>query len=225
MRIFYDVQRPNRVSPKLRRLCAAGDWKTAARALFYIIRTNTKIILKGDEVGLSAQNSFFSRLFGKKESGLKADGVEILASPLTGRLVAIENVPDQTFAQKILGDGLAVEPTDGNIYSPVDGEITTLMDTLHALCITSEGGAEILIHVGRDTVALGGKPFTSYVREGQKIKRGDLLLKFDMEAIRAAGLDLTTPIVVSNWENYIMEKAGGDRISKGETLLTLRTKN
>lgn len=167
--------------------------------------------------------SLLSRLFGKEDARGGADG-ETIFSPLGGTVIPIEQVEDQTFAGKILGDGLAVLPTGGKLYSPVDGEIATLMDTLHALCITSAYGAELLIHVGRDTVTLGGKHFTCHVKEGQKIKRGQLLLEFDPEAIRAAGLSLTTPVIVSNWDEYEMIKTTREAVDHGDALLTLRRK-
>lgn len=167
--------------------------------------------------------SIFSRLFGKEDAGGSGDG-ENLASPLSGTVIPLEQVEDQTFAGKILGDGIAVLPAEGKLYSPVDGEISTLMDTLHALCITSAYGAELLIHVGQDTVTLGGKHFTCHVKEGQKVKRGQLLLEFDTEAIRAAGLSLTTPVIVSNWDEYDMTKTTQEAVSHGDTLLTLRRK-
>lgn len=172
---------------------------------------------------MSERKPFLSRLFGKAESPA-SDGSEILGSPVSGKVIPIEQVADQTFSQKILGDGLAVVPTDGKIYSPVDGVVSALMDTGHAIGITSSGGAEILIHVGRETVELGGKFFTMHVREGQKVKRGDTLITFDSEAISAAGYDLTTPVVVGNFEDYVMEKTGSGDILHGHTLLTLRPK-
>lgn len=149
---------------------------------------------------------------------------EYLTSPIIGNVVPIESVNDQTFASKILGDGLAVEPVEGKVYSPVDGEITTLMDTFHAICITSVSDVEILIHVGRDTVTLNGKHFISHIREGQKVKRRDLLLEFDINAIRDSGLELTTPIVISNYADYEIEKKVQGAVSKDDILMNLRLK-
>ncbi len=173
---------------------------------------------------MSTQKPFFSRLFGKTDKP-SSDTAEVLACPVSGKVIPIEMVADQTFSQKILGDGLAIEPAEGMIYSPSDGVVSALMDTNHALGITSAKGAEILIHVGRDTVELGGKYFTAHTREGMAVKQGELLLTFDLEGIRAAGFDTTTPIVVSNSQDFDMEKAGPGAIAKGEALLTLRPKN
>ena len=149
---------------------------------------------------------------------------EVVFSPVTGIVVPLEKVSDSTFAQKILGDGLAVYPEEGKIYSPVDGEVTTLTDTLHAVCLTSKQGAELLIHVGRDTVTLNGRPFTCHVKEGDKIRKGQLLLEFDMEAIDGAGLDLTTPVIVVNSDDYELVKSEQDEITPKDILLTLRRK-
>lgn len=163
----------------------------------------------------------FFKKFTKSESPAPSD-TETIFSPLTGILVPLEKVQDQTFAQKILGDGIAIYPEEGKVYSPVDGELTTLSDTLHAVCITSRQGAELLIHVGRDTVHLGGAPFTCHVKEGDSVKQGQLLLEFDMAAIDEAGLDLTTPVIVTNSDEYELTAAEQTEIAQGDALLTLR---
>ncbi|MCM3575578.1 beta-glucoside-specific PTS transporter subunit IIABC [Mesobacillus subterraneus] len=123
--------------------------------------------------------------------------VEIL-SPLTGKIVPLNEVSDKVFASEAMGKGIAVLPAEGKVYSPVSGVITTLFNTKHAIGITSDDGVEILIHVGVDTVQLNGNHFTARVQQGDKIKAGDLLLDFDVDKIKEEGYDVVTPIIVTN---------------------------
>ncbi len=148
-------------------------------------------------------------------------GGEALLSPLAGAVVPLESVSDPVFAGKVLGDGLAVEPAEGMLYSPADGTVETLMDSCHAVCITTKAGADVLIHVGRDTVSLNGKHFTAHVKEGDQVRRGQLLLEFDMAAIRSAGFELTTPIIVSNYDEFRMELRPAGEVRPGNALITL----
>lgn len=152
---------------------------------------------------------------GKKETA------HVLASPLSGTVVPLESLSDPVFAGKVLGDGIAVEPDEGRLCSPADGVVETLMDTGHAVCITTDEGAEVLLHVGRDTVSLNGKYFTIHVKEGDQVRRGQLLLEFDIAGIRAAGFELATPVVLSNSDDYRMEKRAAGPVRTGEALLTL----
>lgn len=170
--------------------------------------------MKGDK-------PLFSRLFGKKQDDNSGSKGEILLSPLSGKVIPIEQVGDATFSQKILGDGVAIEPTQGKVVSPVDGEISTIMDTKHAVCITSKTGIEILIHIGQDTVELNGQGFTAHVKEGDNVKCGDLLIEFDINGLKQKNIVLTTPVVVTNSDDYSIEKVVVDEISSGEKLLTL----
>lgn len=148
----------------------------------------------------------------------------VLTSPLSGRVVALKDVPDETFATGVLGDGIAVEPSEGALYAPADGVIESYFDTLHAICITTTAGAELLIHVGKDTVALKGKGFTPHVKEGDHVKRGDLLFTFDMKVIEKAGYPLITPILVSNSDGYTLMKTEQENISVGDILIRLAPK-
>lgn len=125
-----------------------------------------------------------------------------LYAHLNGTIIPLENVDDEAFSTGILGDGAAIEPSDGNLYAPCDGKIDSIFDTKHAVNIISDGGAEILLHIGVNTVRLGGKFFKSYVSDGQTIKQGDLLISFDLEKIKDAGYDTTTPIIVCNSDDY-----------------------
>ena len=104
-----------------------------------------------------------------------------IGSPCKGKAVALTEVPDPTFSEKILGDGFAVIPSEGKIYAPADGEVTVVFDTLHAITMTTDQGAELLIHIGLDTVTLKGAPFTAHVAAGDHVKKGDLLLDADLD--------------------------------------------
>lgn len=127
---------------------------------------------------------------------------QLLHAHMNGKVVPLEQVPDEAFSGKVLGDGCAIEPTDGKLYAPCDGVIDTVFDTCHAVNMRSDQGAELLLHVGIDTVKLGGKYFTAHVQDGQQVKTGDLLLSFDADKIRQAGYQLTTPLIVCNSEDY-----------------------
>ena len=137
---------------------------------------------------------FFDKLFGKKLEGIYA--------PIAGKAVAITEVPDPTFAEGMLGNGIAIEPADGKVYAPCDATVDMMFDTGHAVSLVTESGAEILIHVGLETVGLEGKPFTVHVQNGDKVKKGQLLIEADLEAIKAAGLPTITPVLICNTDDY-----------------------
>ncbi len=125
-----------------------------------------------------------------------------LYAHLNGTIVPLKDVDDEAFSTGILGDGVAIKPSDGNLYAPCNGKIDSIFDTKHAVNIISDDGAEILLHIGINTVRLGGKFFKSYVSDGQIVKQGDLLISFDIEKIKDAGYDTTTPIIVCNSDDY-----------------------
>ena len=123
-------------------------------------------------------------------------------SPLSGNAIALENVNDPTFASGALGKGFAVVPSEGKVYAPFDGTLDLLYDTKHALGMTSSDGIELLVHVGLNTVELDGKYYTAHAKSGDTIKKGQLLLEFDISKIKEAGYDITTPVIVTNADNY-----------------------
>ena len=145
---------------------------------------------------------FFDKLFGKKLEGIYA--------PIAGKAVAITEVPDPTFAEGMLGNGIAIEPADGKVYAPCDATVDMMFDTGHAVSLVAESGAEILIHVGLETVGLEGKPFTVHVQNGDKVKKGQLLIEADLEAIKAAGLPTITPVLICNTDDYLTFKTHVD---------------
>lgn len=128
--------------------------------------------------------------FKKKEKGIE------IGSPVKGKTVAISNVSDPTFGEEILGKGVAIIPAEGRIYAPADGTIEMLFDTMHAVSMTTSEGVELLIHIGLDTVALKGEHFTAYKGNGDSVKKGELLIEADLDAVKKAGYDVITPVVV-----------------------------
>lgn len=157
-------------------------------------------------------------LFKKKHNS----NTEVLGAPIEGEAVASADVPDPTFAEEMLGKGMAIRPLEGKVFSPVDGEVTMVFDTKHAITVTSSKGAEILIHVGLDTVTLKGSAFTAHVSGGQAVKKGDLLLEFDMEAIKAAGLELISPIIICNSDDYKdIKRFAGKQVKPGDDIMEL----
>ena len=136
----------------------------------------------------------FSKLFGKK-----AD--EIFA-PVVGQAVAIKEVPDPTFAEEMLGKGIAIIPAEGKVVAPCDATVDMMFTTGHAVSLIADCGAEILIHVGLDTVNLEGKHFTVHCANGDKISKGQLLMEMDLDAIKADGYNTITPVVICNSADY-----------------------
>ena len=135
-----------------------------------------------------------------KQAPAKQDAV--LAAHMNGTVVPMAEVQDEAFSNCILGDGAAIEPSEGKLYAPADAEVGNLFDTHHAIGLVTEDGVEILLHIGINTVELGGRHFKAHVEAGQKVKKGDLLISFDMEAVKAAGYLCTTPMIVCNTEDY-----------------------
>ena len=147
----------------------------------------------------------------------------VLAACLTGTVVPLAEVKDEAFASGALGDGIAIEPTDGELVAPADGEISSTFETHHAVGMTTVDGAELLMHIGIDTVKLGGKHFTYLVNEGDKVRKGQPLIRFDIEAIKAEGYPVTTPLIVCNTDEYaaVTPKASGT-VKQGDALLELK---
>ena len=139
-----------------------------------------------------------------------------------GRTIPMDEVNDQTFAQELLGPGIAIVPSNGTVVSPINGTIATVMDTKHAVCIQGEDGLELIVHAGLDTVELNGKYYQTYKEIGDQVKAGDVLLEFDLEEITKAGYDVTTPIVITNLGDYKITKClTGQLVKAGEEVIQL----
>ena len=154
-------------------------------------------------------------LFKKKTFGL--------AAPMKGECVPLSRVPDPTFADGLLGKGVAIIPADGNVYAPADGEVTMAFQPGHAVAMTPADGIEVLVHIGLETVSLEGKPFTMHVVDGQKVSKGDLMIEADLDAIRAAGREIITPVVVCNADAFSeVETLAGRQVAPEDEVITVK---
>lgn len=160
---------------------------------------------------------------GLDTTGRSSAKEEILYAPMTGKIIPIGEVEDEAFSTRALGDGIAIEPSEGKLYAPCNGEVSMLFQTKHAINIVSEGGAEILLHIGIDTVKLYGKYFEAHVKDGDKFKKGDLLISFDMEGIRREGYKLSTPMIVCNTTDYeSVNPVAKGNVKHGDRVLELK---
>jgi PTS system glucose-specific IIA component len=154
------------------------------------------------------------KLFGRKEKPTE----ETIVAPLNGKMIEIEQVPDPTFSEKMMGDGIAIQPTEGKVVSPVDGEIIQFFHTKHAIGIRSKTGLELLLHIGLETVNLEGEGFEGHVKQGGKVKKGDPLLTFDLDFVKEKAASTISPVVITNGDIVeTVEKTRGTTASKGET--------
>src|SRR4030095_1863877 len=146
-----------------------------------------------------------------------------LVSPLRGWCAPLDETPDAVFAQRLLGDGVAIDPTDGILYAPCDGEVISVAAAGHAVALRAANGAEILLHVGIDTVALGGEGFEVLVAAGARVRQGEPLLNFDLDVLARRAKSLITPIVITNGEQFsIVNARSGRTLNVGGPLLELQ---
>jgi len=156
----------------------------------------------------------FDKLFGKK--------LDEIGAPVTGEAVPSNQVNDPTFGEEMLGKGMAIKPAAGRVVAPFDATVDMMFDTGHAVSLTTESGVEMLIHVGIDTVNLQGKHYTVHCQAGDKVKKGQLLIEFDKDAIAEAGYDTITPVVVCNSDDFAtFETVTGKTVAEGDTILKL----
>lgn len=158
-----------------------------------------------------------------ESGGDMASVADHVYAPIKGRVIPMEEVPDETFAACVLGQGAAIVPDEGKVYAPFDGEISLVFDTKHAIALTSKSGIEVLIHIGINTVELNGQFFTVHVQDGDKVTRGQLLAEFDMDEIAGAGYNLTTPVIINNTDDYAaVERVTAGPAGVGDLLLSLK---
>ncbi|KON91625.1 PTS glucose transporter subunit IIA [Rossellomorea marisflavi] len=155
----------------------------------------------------------FKKLFGKKEESPKTISV---VAPLSGTIKSLEEVPDPVFSQKMMGDGIAIVPDNGKVVSPVDGEIMQLFPTKHAVGIKAANGAELLIHIGLETVSMKGEGFEAHVSEGSKVQAGDPLITFDVRLVEEKAKSTITPIILTNGDDMgELVKKDGTKVEAG----------
>ncbi len=173
-------------------------------------KTETLITENAAEIGLETESNPTAK-------------AEVLFSHMTGDIVPIEEVEDEVFSMGTLGEGIAIEPSEGKLYAPANGKVSMVFKTKHAINLISENGCEILLHIGIDTVKLGGKYFEVHVNDGDEFKKGDLLISFDMEGIKREGFKLTTPMVICNTPDYESVKTlAKGKIKQGERVIEVK---
>ncbi|CAL4318200.1 PTS glucose transporter subunit IIA [Buchnera aphidicola] len=158
--------------------------------------------------------NLFSKFFKKKE---KTPKITEIISPISGTIVDIESVPDEVFSKKIIGDGVAIQPSGGKIVAPVSGIIGKIFKTMHAFSIVTENNIEIFVHFGIDTILLKGKGFKQYAKEKQKVKIGDVILKYDLKFLEKKTKSLLTPIVISNMKHIKKLTKYSGKVFSGKT--------
>lgn len=147
---------------------------------------------------------------------------DAVCAPITGEAVPISQVSDPTFSEEILGKGIAIRPAEGKVFAPCDATVDMMFDTGHAVSLLADFGAEILIHVGLDTVNLKGKHYTIHAKSGDKVKKGDLLMEFDAAAVAAEGYDIITPVVICNSGDYeVFKPHVSQSVTAGDVVIEL----
>ena len=173
---------------------------------------------KAETVGIEAKASA-----GAAAAETAGTEKETVKSPVRGRIIPLSEVSDETFSSEMLGTTVAVEPEDGRVVSPCDGEVINVFDTGHAVCIATKSGGELLIHIGVDTVKLGGKGFTKKVSDGQQVRAGDVLIEADLDTIRAEGYPAATMVILTNADEYSeVEKAAPGAVGTDDPVMTLK---
>jgi len=173
----------------------------------------------GEEAARSGRGgSMFKKLFGKQNS------VKSVCSPVSGSVIPLGEVKDQTFSAGILGEGIAVRPTEGRIVSPADGIVETMFQTGHAVSMVTNDGIQLLIHVGIDTVELKGRFFKAFVGNGEHVRKGQQLITFDLTGIAEAGYDTVVPVIVCNSDEYAkVSGTGSGTVGELDPLLELES--
>ena len=150
---------------------------------------------------MSSISGFFKKFLSKEEPKTECEKNTIY-SPLKGEAIELKKVSDPTFAGELLGKGFAINPSEGKLVAPFDGKVASLFPTKHAICLVSNDGIEVLIHIGFNTVELDGKYYKEHVKEGATVSKGQTLVTFDIKGIKNAGYETTTPVVITNSDNY-----------------------
>lgn len=163
-------------------------------------------------------------MFGKLKDlfGKEKDSIKILA-PIAGEVLPVSQVNDPTFSEELLGKGIAIRPTGNRVVSPVNGTVSQMFDTGHAVTLMSDDGVEVLVHVGLDTIKLKGEHYTIHAHDGDRVKAGDVLMEFDRDGIASAGFDTVTPVVVCNSADFReWDMRTGKTVQEGEEIILLQ---
>ena len=165
---------------------------------------------------------FFDSLKKAVSGNTQSDDTIDIIAPLSGEIIAIEDVPDVVFAEKIVGDGIAIRPTGNKMVAPCDGEIGKIFETNHAFSLESDTGIELFVHFGIDTVELKGEGFTRIAQEGQKVKAGDTIIEFDLEFLKEHAKSILTPVVISNMDEIKeLQKMSGTVVVAADPILKI----
>lgn len=155
--------------------------------------------------------------------GIFKKAVEVKA-PVNGKLIPIENIPDEVFSQKMAGDGLGIEVSDGIVTAPVEGEVMLVFTTKHALAIRTPEGFEVMLHIGIDTVKMGGEGFDVYVKKGDKVKAGQEIMKFDLELVKEKAASTITPVIITNMSEVASIEKKSGTVTRGKDIIMKITK-
>ena len=193
----------------------------------FVVSTAVMLLLGVDE---KVENATIDAVSNISETDTQTDAeisktnvsMEIVKLPITGEVKELSECSDEAFANGVLGAGILILPKEEKVYAPFSGTVEMVMDSLHAVAMKSENGIEVLIHVGLDTVELQGRPFEVFVKQGQKIKEGDLIMQFDMDMIRSAGKSTEVPFVLTNVENKNMKLEGTGEIQRGTNIISVK---
>lgn len=228
-RLRITVLNPDLVSDNLLTQSGASGVIRKGNGIQVIYGPQVSVIKSDFEDFLEKNHGDLQEIIGDTETGVntsenagKETKGETLYAHMNGSVVALEDVDDEAFATKTLGDGIAVEPEEGKLFAPCDGKIDTVFETKHAVNMLSNNGCELLMHIGIDTVKLGGRYFKAHVKSGDTVKRGDLLISFDKTEIEKSGFKLTTPMVICNSDDYLsVRKVGSGRVAAGDKLIEI----
>ncbi|MFD2923524.1 PTS sugar transporter subunit IIA [Halobacillus naozhouensis] len=163
----------------------------------------------------------------KKLFGGNKSTEDQFVAPLTGKVVSLDDVPDPVFSQRMMGDGVAIEPADGKVVTPVAGEVVQVFPTKHAVGIKTKSGVEVLVHIGLETVSMEGEGFEGHVDAGDRVQPGDPLITFDMDLVNKKAKSTTTPVIITNFDEVIeqFEPSYHETATAGETsIMTVKTK-
>lgn len=207
---------------KLKAFVAMGPG-LAGMAMFVDTQNSMNIVWGFAGFAISLIVSFIATMILYKEDDVTTNNIQ-LVSPMSGNLISISEVKDEVFSGGVLGDGVAIIPDKGELYAPVDGKIDTVFDSKHAISMVADNGAEILLHVGLETVKLEGKGFYPQVKSGDRVKAGQLLMKFDLNSFIESGIDVTTPVVITNANNFKLVPEQSGKISIGNKIIELEVR-